>query len=156
MARSGRPSLDNWTVEMVEERLVEAASVIRRLPPVRVPGYFNTWPKMVVEFADRVASSPNRRGCHRRLRLQLAGWRKLLAWLRWLEADDAKLVWARSDRTGWKAICWRFGVARATANRRYQYGLSVIAWRLNGWKVPGKRSRHTWSRWRRGCCRSNR
>jgi hypothetical protein len=26
---------------------------MRRLPSVRVPGYFNTWPSMVVEFADR-------------------------------------------------------------------------------------------------------
>jgi len=50
--------MDRWTVEMVEARLVEAASVIRRLPSVRVPGYFNTWPKMVVEFADRVGQQP--------------------------------------------------------------------------------------------------
>ena len=46
--------MNSWTIEMVEERLVEAADVMRRLPPVRVPGYFSTWPKMVVEFADRV------------------------------------------------------------------------------------------------------
>ena len=48
---------------------------------------------------------------------------------------------ARSDRTPWKAICWQFGIACATANRRYQYRLSVIAWRLNGRRVPRKRSR---------------
>ena len=35
---SGRQTMDNWTVEMVEERLVDAAQVMRRLPPVRVPG----------------------------------------------------------------------------------------------------------------------
>ena len=38
--------MDKWTAKMVEERLVDAAQVMRRLPPVRVPGYFNTWPKM--------------------------------------------------------------------------------------------------------------
>ena len=64
-----------------------------------------------------------------------------LGWLRWLEAEDAKLVWARADRKPWKAICWRFGIGRATAHRRWQYGLSVIAWRLNGRKVAAKRSR---------------
>jgi hypothetical protein len=63
-----------------------------------------------------------------------------LSWLRWLEADDAKLVWARSDRTQWKAICWRFGIGRATTNRQWQYGLCLIAWRLNGRRVPAKRS----------------
>jgi Domain of unknown function (DUF6362) len=33
-------------------------------------------------------------------------------WLRWLGPEDAKLVWARADRTPWKAICWQFGIAR--------------------------------------------
>ena len=48
----------DWTPSLVEERLVEAAEVMKRLPDVRVPGYFNTWPKMVVEFADRVGQQP--------------------------------------------------------------------------------------------------
>jgi len=46
------------------------------------------------------------------------------------------LVWARAEGAPWKAICWRFGVARATAHRRWQYGLSVIAWWLNGRRIP--------------------
>jgi hypothetical protein len=33
-----------WTAARVEARLCEAADVMRRLPPVRVQGYFNTWP----------------------------------------------------------------------------------------------------------------
>jgi hypothetical protein len=47
-----------WTPSLVEERFVEAAAVMKRLPEVRVPGYFNTWPRMVVEFADRVGQQP--------------------------------------------------------------------------------------------------
>jgi hypothetical protein len=39
-------------------------------------------------------------------------------------------------------ICWRFGIARATAHRRWQYGLNLIAYRLNGRRVPAKRSHH--------------
>ena len=35
----------------------------------------------------------------------------------------------------------RFGIARATAHRRWEYGLGVITWRLNGRRVPTKRSR---------------
>ena len=48
----------HWTPSLIEERFVEAAEVMKRLPEVRVPGYFNTWPKMVVEFADRVGQEP--------------------------------------------------------------------------------------------------
>ena len=133
--------MDNWTVEMVEERLAEAAAVIRRLPPVRVPGHFNTWPKMIVEFADRVGQQPEPMRLPPPSPTAISRMEEVLLWLRWLEVDDVKLVWARADHTPWKAICWQFGIARATANRRYRYGLSVIAWRLNGRKVPATRSK---------------
>jgi hypothetical protein len=32
---------------MIEERFVEAADVMKRLPDVCVPGHFNTWPRML-------------------------------------------------------------------------------------------------------------
>ena len=41
-----------------------------------------------------------------------------LLWLRWLERDDARIVWLRAERTPWKPICWEMGISRATANRR--------------------------------------
>jgi hypothetical protein len=62
--------------------------------------------------------------------------------LRWLEPDDAKLVWMRAEGARWKAVCVRFGISRATAHRRWDYALAVMAWRLNGRVVPRKRSRH--------------
>jgi hypothetical protein len=60
-----------------------------------------------------------------------------LAWLRWLKAEHVKLVWARAEGMPWKLICWRFGIARATAHRCRQYGLSLIAYRLNGRRPIG-------------------
>jgi hypothetical protein len=55
-----------------------------------------------------------------------------LAWLRWLEPDDAALVRARLAGAPWKLICFRFGISRPTADRRWRYALALIAWRLNG------------------------
>lgn len=55
-----------------------------------------------------------------------------LAWLRWLEPNDAALVRARVAGAPWKSICWRFGISRPTADRRYRYGLALITWHLNG------------------------
>ena len=37
-------------------------------------------------------------------------------WLSWLDAEDAKLVWAAREQS-WKEVCWRFGIARTTAWR---------------------------------------
>lgn len=126
---------------MVEERLVEAADVMRRLPDVRAPRYFNTWPKILHEFADLVGQEPPKLKRLPPSSDAINRMEEALNWLRWLEAEDTKLAWARAERTPWKMICWRFGISRATAHRRWQYVLSLIAWRLNGRRVPGKRSR---------------
>lgn len=131
----------NWTPEQVEARLVEAADVMARLPPVRVQGYFNTWPGIVPEFSDLVGREPPALRRPPPLPAAITRMEEALAWLRWLEPDDAKLVWARAEGTPWKALCWRFGMSRATANRRWDYALAVIVWRLEGRTVPG-----TWSR----------
>ncbi len=130
-----------WTPPMVEERLVEAADVMRRLPDVRAPRYFNTWPKILHEFADLVGQEPPKLKRLPPSSDAINRMEEALNWLRWLEAEDTKLAWARAERTPWKMICWRFGISRATAHRRWQYVLSLIAWRLNGRRVPGKRSR---------------
>ena len=55
-----------------------------------------------------------------------------LAWLRWLDPDDAAILRTRLSGAPWKSICWRFGISRPTADRRYRYGLRIISWRLNG------------------------
>lgn len=133
--------MDKWTIEIVETRLEDAAHVMRRLPPVRVGGYFNTWPAMFTEFADRVGQEPQPMRLPPPTASAITKMEESLEWLRWLDPEDVKLVWARAERAPWKAICWRFGIGRATANRRWQYALGVIVWRLNGRNVPAKRSR---------------
>ena len=55
-----------------------------------------------------------------------------LSWLRWLNAADAEIVVARLEGARWKMICWRYGISRPTADRRWRYALALIAWRLNG------------------------
>lgn len=67
-----------------------------------------------------------------------AGAAEALSWLSWLEPDDTEIVVARLQGTPWKLICWRFGISRATANRRWRYGLRLIARYLNGDVAPGR------------------
>jgi hypothetical protein len=63
-----------------------------------------------------------------------------LSWLRWLDPEDAGIVVARLEGARWKAICWRFGISRPTADRRFRYALAVIAWQLNGDRSPSSPS----------------
>ena len=64
-----------------------------------------------------------------------------ITWNRFLEPEEAHLMWARAEGTPWKGVCYRFGISRATAHRRWEYALSLIAWRLNGRPENTKRSR---------------
>lgn len=130
-----------WTREQVEERLVEAADVMKRLPEEKVQGYFSTWPAILREWGDLVGQAPQPMRMPPPSPQAISRMDETLTWLRWLEPDEARLVWARAEGTPWKPICWRFGISRATANRRWQYGIAVIVWRLNGKRVPARRSR---------------
>ncbi len=130
-----------WTPEMVEERLVEAADVLKRLPSPRVQGFYSLWPAMAPSFDDLVGQTPRPMSRPRPQPDAIDRMEQTFDWFKWLEPEDVKLVWARAELSPWKMVCWRFGIARATAHRRCEYALSVIAWRLNGRRVPNKRSR---------------
>jgi hypothetical protein len=64
-----------------------------------------------------------------------------ITWNRFLQRDDANLMWDRAHGISWKELCHRYGISRPTAHRRYDYALSVIAWRLNGRQVHHRRGR---------------
>jgi hypothetical protein len=132
--------MTDWTTAQVQDRLELAADVFAQLPEVKPQGYFNAWPEYFHSFADQVGQEPQMRRPRPSPR-QITEAEETLLWLRWLEKDDARLVWLRANRTPWKKICWELGISRTTANRRWKYGIAVIVWRLNGKRVPRKRSR---------------
>ena len=136
----GRVHVTEWTTNIVEDQLLEAADVLTRLPDVRVHGYYGLWPKMILQFSDLVGQEPPKLRRPPPSPEAITRMEQAMPWLTWLEPQDAKLVWARAERSPWKLICWRFGFSRATANRRWEYGLSTIAWRLNGRPALRKRS----------------
>lgn len=132
--------MGEWTRDMVEDRVAEAAAVLRHMPAPRVAGYFSTWPEVARSFGDLVGQEPVALK-PRPSPAAITRMEEAITWNRFLERDDAALMWARADGMQWKPICHRFGIARATAHRRWEYALSVIAWRLNGRPENRKRSR---------------
>jgi hypothetical protein len=120
-----------WTLDDVAARFEEAASTGRRLPPVRVQGYFNAWPAFVRKewesFADRdyeYQPLPPTPGAVERM-MQTMGW------VQWLEVEQRHLVWMRAKHIEWRSICRRFGCDRSTAWRRWQRALEIVVRRLN-------------------------
>ena len=122
--------MTHWTPADVEERLAEAAIVLRRLPEPRRHGYFSTWPEIVHSFADKVGQEP------KPMRVSpspqdISRMEETLTWTDCLEPIDGKIVWMKAHGERWKNICWPVGLCRAAAHQHWHYGLSLIALTLN-------------------------
>jgi hypothetical protein len=132
--------MTEWTPSLVEERLSEAAFVLKRLPAERSRGYFNVWPQIVHDFADKVGQEP------RPMRVlpspaAISRMEETLSWTVGLDPIDGKIVWMRAHGERWKAICWSVGMQRSAAHEHWLYALCVIAFRLNGRRLNRNHSK---------------
>ena len=128
-----------WTAKMVEERLVEAAEILKRMPPVKVQGHFSLWPKIAPTFDDLVGQKPQMR---RPLPSPAAIDRmeETLDWFKWLEPPDTKIVWLRANGMRWKQICYQVGLSRPAAWQHWASALCAIAMKLSGKRVAKNQS----------------
>ena len=132
--------MTEWTPSLVEERLSEAAFVLKRLPADRRRGYFNVWPQIVHDFADKVGQE------EKPMRVlpspaAISRMEETLSWTIGLDPIDGKIVWMRANGERWKAICWAVGMQRSAAHEHWLYALCVIAFRLNGRRLNRNHSK---------------
>lgn len=114
----------------VEDRIQSAARTLRRLPDTRVQGYFNTWPAIIREPLEILQMEPEPMRV-RPSQQDITDMEEVLfVWLKWLEADERRLVWLRAERVRWKMICARFGVGRTKAWEMYRRALARVAAKL--------------------------
>jgi hypothetical protein len=126
--------MTEWTPELVEARLAEAAFVLKRLPEPRKQGYFSTWPAMLLSAREIAAQEP------RPMKVlpspqAISRMEETLTWTACLDPIDGKIVWLRAHGMRWKQVCWAVGLQRSAAHRHWQFGLSVIALTLNRRRV---------------------
>ena len=120
-----------WTAKLVEARVEEAADTLRRLPEERARTARSTWPPIIRDFWDMYGAEPARLRLGPPPAAAIDRMDQTLEWLRWLEPDDARIVWLRACGVRWKAICWRLGSDRQSLWRRWVAALTLIAGRLN-------------------------
>jgi hypothetical protein len=131
----------DWTRDMVEERIVEAADVLKQLPGLRPQGYFGTWPEIQRTAKELAQAMPVPMRRPPPSSASISRMEETITWNAFLQREEVELMWARAEGVPWKHLCHRFGISRPTAYRRYDYALAVIAWRLNGRQVHHRRGR---------------
>ena len=114
----------------VEDRIQSAARTLRRLPDVKVQGYFSTWPTIIREPLEILQMEPEKMRV-RPSQQDITDMEEVLfIWLKWIEPEERRLVWLRAERVRWKLICARLGVGRTKAWEMYRRALTRIAARL--------------------------
>ena len=122
---------EKWTKEIVADRFEEAVRTLRRLPAVRVNGYMSAWPEIIYTKREiaMMDQKPKRWPPTAKAissMIETCKWINLLT-----EIDDRKVIWLRASRLPWKEICKQLGVARSTANWRWQKAILTITNKLN-------------------------
>ena len=119
-----------WTATDVANQFEEAIYTLKKLPPVRVQGYFKVWPDIV--------HSPQELSMQEAQPLRLLAppdaitrLEQALSWLRWVDVEERKLIWKRAARMRWRVICWEMGCTRLTASRKWTGACLKIAAHLN-------------------------
>jgi len=121
---------NKWTPETVSAHFEEAVSTLKRLPPVKVRGYFNSWPEVVYSTNELV----HQERISMRLRATpeaISCLEQTFDWMAWLEISERKLIWKRAAHVRWKTICVEFGCDRSTAWRKWVIACVKISERLN-------------------------
>src|SRR5262245_49516425 len=90
------------TPQMVEQRRVEAAGRLARVPHVGVDGCFNTCPRRLLVYSSLVSQ---RSGHLRPAPPDAAAIGRMEEprdWSAWLEPMDSRIAWQRANRRRWK------------------------------------------------------
>jgi hypothetical protein len=116
----------HFTPSDIEDRFEEAVRTLSRLPSTRPAGYVSAMPDYVRSRAELQAATPSPM---RLLATPQAITRmdQCFEWLRLLEPDDARIVWARAEGQRWRPICHRLGISRMTAWRKWAAAMITIA-----------------------------
>ncbi len=131
-----------WSPIIVMGHLMQAASIHRRLPEVRVPGYHTLWPPTMVDQWERLYDRLNgKTTLGSPMPPEVSYHEEVMAWLRLLDRPSQQLTWMRANRVPWKILVEEFGRSKPTLWREVNSNLDVILSYLNKTDPQGGRIR---------------
>ncbi len=114
----------------VADRLEQAAQTLRRLPPVRVRGFFGTWPPIMQEAIYAYGWEEARIKLGPPSARHISEMDEALRWFMWLEREEVTLLWLRACGVKWKKIGRLVGWSVRKLQYDWRIALAKIEYRL--------------------------
>ena len=128
--------MTEWCTATVAARLEEAADTGRRLPAVRVQGYYTVWPVFARDAYETLADNEKVYRSFPPSPKQIDRMLETMRWVQWLTQEERHLVWMRAKRYPWREIGIRNACCSKTAQRHWQRALQTLTSHLNGAATP--------------------
>lgn len=126
-----RPTL-YWNSKIVMGFLMQAASIHRRMPEVRVPGYRTLWPTTMRDEWERFYDMLNGKSTlGSPMPSEVTYHEEVMEWLRLLDRPKQQLLWMRANKVPWKILVEEFGRSKPTLWREMNDSLNVLVRHLN-------------------------
>ncbi len=128
--------IQNWTAEDVADAIDNVAVTLKKLPPVKVQGYFNVWPQIVLSDKEIASAMPSPSAFRLTASAHDISMIDVVStWMLWLDVNDRHLLWMRAFKKPWKEVCMHLGMCRSTLQRQRTKALTKISQRLNDHKI---------------------
>ncbi len=129
------------TPREIEDRFEEAAYTLRHLPERNRPrGYASSWPPFVRDAMQAYGYTPEAPMRIVPSAAAISRMEECFDWLLILDPEDARIVWLRAEGVRWRQVCYRAGVVRTTAWRRWAASLLTIAKHLKALEKPTRKT----------------
>jgi hypothetical protein len=129
------------TPREIEDRFEEAAYTLRRLPERNRPRrYGSSWPPVVHDAMQAYGYTPEAPMRIVPSAAAITRMEECFDWLLILEPEDARIVWLRAEGVRWRQVCYRAGIVRTTAWRRWAASLLTIAKNLKSLEKPARKA----------------
>ena len=121
-----------WDGQVVMAHMMDAAEIHRRLPPVKVQGYFTLMPEPLRDHWDRWCEALNGKpALGPPMPAEVTYHETIMETLRQVDRRLQSIIWSRANRIPWKALVHQFGQSQSTLDRQKAAGLQKIASYLN-------------------------
>ncbi|MGE0108168.1 MAG: DUF6362 family protein [Bdellovibrionales bacterium] len=118
-------------VKDVADRIEQAANTMKKLPKVKVQGYFNAWPTIVREAMEAYGWEDNHMRPSPPSAKHITEMEEVMIWLLWLEREEVRLIWMRAEGVRWKRLSLELGWSVRKLQYDWKIGLMKIVHRLN-------------------------